>query len=122
MRAAKQGHGQTVSESCPQSVIWRVVPSRSVVRAAVRRGARIAAIGSFAAAGKSEAMKGARMSEKPTPRASELFMRKFLEERAEVRRMQHSGECDGSRRPTCYDECPHSAYCSEWRHTVRVPF
>lgn len=61
------------------------------------------------------------MSEKSIS-VHEAFMRKFLEERAAVRKLQHSGECDGSKRPSCYDTCEHSAYCSEWRHTVRVPF
>ena len=37
------------------------------------------------------------MSEKQAPRVSEQLRTYALKERAAVRKLQHSGECDGSR-------------------------
>ena len=62
------------------------------------------------------------MSEKQAPRVSEQLRTYALKERAAVRKLQHSGECDGSRRPTCYEQCEHGFWCSELRHTIRLPF
>ena len=62
------------------------------------------------------------MSQTQEPSMRDAFMRKFMEERAAVRRLQNSGECDGSERPSCYARCSHSAYCSEWRHQIRMPY
>jgi hypothetical protein len=62
------------------------------------------------------------MSEERNPNAREQLMAYALKERAAVRKLQHAGECDGSRRPTCYEQCEHGFWCSELRHTVRLPF
>ena len=45
-----------------------------------------------------------------------------LKERAEVRRMQASGECTGEDRPQCYETCKHAYWCSELKHQIRLPF
>lgn len=55
-------------------------------------------------------------------RAQDAFMKEFYRQRAGVRKLQHDGKCNGESRPKCYDTCEFSAYCSEWRHTVRTLF
>ena len=54
--------------------------------------------------------------------AHDEFMKEFYRQRAGVRKLQHDGKCNGESRPQCYDTCEFSAYCSEWRHTVRTLF
>ncbi len=41
-----------------------------------------------------------------------------LQERAAVRKMRAEGKCTGDNRPKCYEDCPHSYYCSELRHVI----
>lgn len=54
--------------------------------------------------------------ERPEKRPAEKLRELYLRERAEVRKMRYSGECDGQNRPACYERCPHSYYCSELSH------
>lgn len=54
--------------------------------------------------------------------ARETFMQEFYRQRAGARKKMHDGECNGMNRPKCYETCEFSAYCSEWKHTVRTLF
>lgn len=54
--------------------------------------------------------------------AREEFMREFYRQRAGARKLRQDGVCTGESRPQCYESCEFSAYCSEWRHTVRTLF
>lgn len=110
------------------SIMGRLCPLVTLSDSAIRAGAgyrpaSCAYTVPFARVARSESIrKGASMSEERTPSAREQLMAYALKERAAVRKLQHAGECDGSRRPTCYEQCEHGFWCSELRHTIRLPF
>lgn len=62
------------------------------------------------------------MSEERNPNAREQLMAYALKERAAVRKLQHDGTCTGEDRPRCFEKCEHAYWCSELRHTIRLPF
>ena len=41
-----------------------------------------------------------------------------LKERAAVRKMRADGECKDDGKPSCYESCPHSYYCSELQYVL----
>lgn len=55
-------------------------------------------------------------------RAEEELLAYAIRERAEVRKLQRSGECTGDERPKCYDTCKHGYWCSELKHQVNLLF
>lgn len=52
----------------------------------------------------------------------DAFMKEFYRQRAGARKLMQDGKCDRLSRPQCYETCEFSAYCSEWRYTVRTLF
>lgn len=49
------------------------------------------------------------------------FRNAYIRHMCEVMELKRNGECDGSLRPGCYQQCPHGVYCGEWQHTTH-PF
>ncbi len=54
--------------------------------------------------------------------AHDAFMQEFHRQRAGARKLYQDGKCDLMSRPQCYASCEFSAYCSEWKYTVKTLF
>ena len=56
------------------------------------------------------------MADKSMRSAWDEFWQGYLEHRSAAHKMVSDGECDGSGRTPRCGACPHSVYCTEWRH------